>query len=106
MKKKNRFIIFIRHFETQNDSKKEKINYSTSFINAMSFIENIKNIIDKYPQIKKIKFLTSDHERTLVTSLVISSKIKSEMLEKKFKQIEIDDPVINEYVDRDPLKKK
>lgn len=104
--KKNCFIIFIRHFETYNSSKnKERINYSTSFESASGFVENIKFIADKYPQIKKIKFLTSDHERTLLTSLVISSKLKSEILEKKFKYIDINDPVINEFVDRDPQKK-
>lgn len=103
---KNCYIILIRHFKTYINSKnKEKINYSTSFENSHGFIENIKSFTEKYPQIKKIKFLTSDHERTLLTSLVISTKLKSEILKKKLKYIEIDDPVINVFVDRDPFKK-
>lgn len=103
---KNLNIILIRHFKTFYDSNKnEKIDYEDSFDYATLFINKIKEHIDKYENIKKIKFISSNQDRTLMTSLVISSKIKSDILNNKFKKIKIYDPKINDMVDRDPNKK-
>lgn len=101
----NIFIMLFRHFKTSiNLNGEEKINYSNSFQRAEIFVNQINDFIKKYPQIKKIKFFTSDKERTLVTSLVISSKIKSNIIEKKQKSIKIYDPLIEKNIDRDPKK--
>lgn len=101
----NIYIMLIRHFKTINNSNnEEKINYDKSFQKAEIFSIYIYDFIKKHPSIKKIKFYTSEKERTLVTALVISSKIKSNIIEKKQKYIEIYDPIIENNIDRDPKK--
>jgi len=99
--------MLIRHFETfQNSKKIEKIKFKDSFDKAISFTNFIESYIKKYPQIKKIKFYTSEHERTMMTSLILSSSIKSEMLKNKFLNIQVIDPVLHDMIDRDPKKQK
>jgi hypothetical protein len=101
---KNKYIMMIRHFETsKNSSNKEKINYEKAFNKSYEFIYAIKLFLKKYPNITNIKFLTSDHERTLVTALVLSSAIKNEIINKKI-VINIEDPIILNFIDRDPQK--
>ena len=103
---KNKYIMLIRHFETIYNSKnKEKIKFNESFDKAILFVNYIEDFINKNPQIKKIKFFTSDHERTIMTSLILSSSIKSKILKKKFAKIHISDPKIDDMIDRDPTKK-
>ena len=103
---KNKYLMLIRHFETfQNSKNKEKIKFKESFNKSIWFIDFIEIYIKKYPQIKKIKFFTSEHERTIMTSLILSSSIKSEILKNKFLNIQIFDPIINDMIDRDPKKK-
>ena len=100
----NKYIIMIRHFETyRNIKNKEKVNYNESFNKANNFIKNIKLFLNKHPNITNIKFLTSEHERTLVTSLILSSAFKNEIINKKI-VINIEDPIILDFIDRDPKK--
>lgn len=100
---KNKYLMIIRHFETYKN--KEKIKFNESFEKSQYFINYIENFIKKYPEIKKIKFYTSDQERTIMTSLILSSNLKSEIIKNKISNIHIYDPVINNKIDRDPKKK-
>jgi hypothetical protein len=103
----NKYIMLIRHFESYYDSyNHEKIKYKDSFYKSIIFAEYIKKIIKEFPEIKKIKFYTSDHEITIMTALVISSTLKSELIKNNLPKIEIYDPVIDNIVDRDPKKIK
>jgi hypothetical protein len=103
----NKHIIIMRHFETFKDKHgKEKIYYDDSNDKSVVFVNFIKDYINKHPDINKIKFYSSNHERTLMTSLIVSSCIKSEIINGNFKKINIDDPSINNIIDRDPSKKK
>ncbi len=103
----NKHIIIMRHFETFiNKFGKEKIHYNDSNDKSIIFINFIKNYINKYDDITKIKFYTSNHERTLMTSLILSSSIKTHIINDNFKKIDIDNPVVNNIIDRDPSKKK
>lgn len=103
---KNKYLMLIRHFETfQNSNKKEKLKYEESTNKAILFVNFINAFIKKYPEIKKIKFYTSDHERTMLTSLILSNAIKVEMLKKNFPELIINEPIIYDVIDRDPKKK-
>ncbi len=103
----NKYIMLIRHFESYYDShNNEKIKFKDSFCKSVVFAEHIKKIIREFPEIKKIKFYTSDHERTIMTSLVLSSTLKSELIKNNLPKIKIYDPIIDNIVDRDPKKIK
>lgn len=103
----NKYLMLIRHFETYYDKKNnEKIKFDESFKKADMFVKYIKKFIDKYPDIKKIKFYTSDQDRTIMTSLVLSSILKSEIIKNNIKNIKIYDPIIDNIIDRDPKKNK
>ena len=104
---KNKYLMLIRHFETYYDSNKhEKIKFNDSFYKASIFAEHIKKFIKEFPEIKKIKFYTSNRERTIMTALVLSSTLKSELIKNNLQNVEIYDPVIDNIVDRDPKKIK
>ena len=99
-------FMLIRHFETfHNSNGEEKIKFKSSYDKASFFIEFIKSYISKYGGIKKIKFFTSDYERTLLTSLILSSLIKTEIIDGNIDGIKIYEPVLNNMIDRDPRKK-
>lgn len=100
---KNKYIMIIRHFETFKGI--EKIKFNKSFEKSQLFINYIESFINKYSDIKKIKFYTSDQERTIMTSLILSSNLKSEIIKNKFTNLKIYDPIINNKIDRDPKKK-
>lgn len=100
-------IIIIRHFETFEDSHgNEKINYNKSLNKSENYVVFIKEYIKKNKNINKIKFYTSKHERTIITALILSNKLKSNIISKKLNSIEICDPIITDLIDRDPSKKK
>ena len=100
-------IFIIRHFKTFYDSNDlEKIRYEKGFDQSKFFVEFIGKFIDKNPKINKIKFITSPQDRTIITSLIISSNLKTYILKQKIRNIEIIDPVIDKQVDRDPKKKR
>lgn len=100
-------IIILRHFETFEDShKNEKIYYSKSLKKSLKFINYIENYVNSKKKINKIKFFTSKHERTIITSLIISNGLKSNIITNGTKNIEIFDPVISDLLDRDPRKEK
>lgn len=104
---KNFNIIIIRHFKTTNNkNKEEKIIYEDAFDQAKPFINFINKYINKYDKIDKIKFISSPQDRTIITGLIISSILKSDIIENKIKKIIIEDPIIEEVIDRDPHKKK
>lgn len=99
-------FILIRHFETFLTSDgEEKIKFKSSYSKASLFVNFIKLYISRNIGIKKIKFFTSDYERTLVTTLIISSLIKTEIIDGNISNIKIYEPVINDVIDRDPKKK-
>ena len=100
---KNKYIMIIRHFETVEG--KEKIKFNESFEKSQLFINYIENFINKYPHINKIKFYTSDQERTIITSLILSSNLKGEIIKNNIHDLQIYDPIINNKIDRDPKKK-
>ena len=97
-------IMIIRHFDTYKDN--EKIKYKESFIKSELFVNYIKKFIDRYPKINKIKFYTSDYDRTIMTSLILSSNLKNKIIDNQFEKIKINDPKITKILDRDPKKKK
>ena len=101
-------IIIIRHFKTVNDkkNKEEKIIYKDAFEQSKPFIKFIKKYVDKYNKINKIKFISSPQDRTIMTGLIISTILKSDIIENRIKKIIIEDPIIEEVIDRDPHKKK
>ena len=99
-------FMLIRHFETfYNDDGQEKIKYKKSFSKGSLFINFIKSYLSKYTGIKKIRFYTSDYERTLLTSLVLSSLSETEIIDGTLSGVKIYDPVLNEMIDRDPKKR-
>lgn len=98
-------IIIIRHFETFEDSNKnEKIDYEKSLKKSGKYIEFIQNYIIENPNINKIKFFTSKHDRTIMTSLILCSGLKTKIISNQLKSIEIFEPAIIDILDRDPLK--
>ena len=99
---KNKYIMIVRHFETFKGV--EKIKFRESFEKSQLFINYIESFIDKYPEIKKIKFYTSNQERTIMTSIILSSNLKSEIINNNIFNLKIYDPVINDNLDRDPKK--
>ncbi len=97
----------MRHFETIKDSRNnEKILYDKSLEKSLIFTEFIKKYLDDRPNINRIKFYVSKHERTIISALILSNQIKSKIILNKFKPIEISDPVIIDIIDRDPKAKK
>lgn len=100
-------IIIIRHFETMKDSDgNEKVLYDKSLIKSIKFIEFIKKYLENKPNIKKIKFYVSKHDRTIISALILCNQIKSKIISNQFNMIEIFDPVITDIIDRDPKLKK
>lgn len=98
-------IIIIRHFETfKDDTKCEKIDYNKSLKKSVKYVKYIQNYIDENSNIKKIKFFTSKHDRTIMTSLILCSGIKTKIISNELNSIEIYDPVISDMIDRDPTK--
>jgi hypothetical protein len=105
MSKRN--IIIFRHFETWIDDKgQERIYYEKSLKKSEKFIKFIIKYISDKQYINKIKFHTSEHDRTIMTSLILVSKLKSEMIVNNMKQIKIYEPTIIDILNRDPSKKK
>jgi hypothetical protein len=100
-------IFIIRHFKTFVDSNDvEKINYEKGFEHSKPFVDFIGKFIEKNSKINKIKFITSPQDRTIITSLIISSDLKTNILKDKIRNIEIIDPIIDKKIDRDPHKKR
>jgi hypothetical protein len=95
--------MIIRHFDTVRGT--DKIKFNESLEKSHQFVYYISEFLDKYPEIKKIKFYTSDQDRTIITSLILSSKLKSEIIRKKINNLQVYDPTINNKIDRDPKKK-
>ncbi len=103
----DRNIIIMRHFETIKDtSGNEKILYDKSLEKSKQFTEFIRKYLENKPEINKIVFYVSKHERTLISALILSNQIKSKIILNKLRPIQINDPVINDIIDRDPKKKK
>lgn len=70
----NENIIIIRHFETfKDENNNERIYYNKSLKKSEKYLEFIKKYINDNPKITKIKFFTSKHDRTIMTSLIISN---------------------------------
>jgi len=100
-------IIIMRHFKTFDDFfGNQKIIYDKSLIQSNLFVDFIINHLTTNKYINKIKIYTSNHERTIDTVNILISKLKSKIIKKKIKSIEIFDPIISNTIDRDPLKKK
>lgn len=100
-------IIIIRHFETFKDANNnERIYYNKSLKKSNEYLEFIEKYINNNPKINKIKLLTSNHDRTIMTSLIISNGLKSKIIYNKLTSIEIYEPIISNILDRDPHKKK
>lgn len=96
-------IFIIRHFKTFYDSNDyEKIRYEKAFEYSKPFVDFIGKFIEKNPKINRIKFITSPQDRTVITSLIISSDLKTNILKEKIRNVEIIDPIIDKIVDRDP----
>ena len=85
---------------------RKPIKLRNNIYKSIIFAEYIKKIIKEFSDIKKIKFYTSDHERTIMTALILSSTLKSEVIKNNLPKIEIYDPIIDNIVDRDPNKIK
>ena len=100
----NKYLMIIRHFETHKNS--EKIKFNNSFTKSQMFINYIKKFIKKYTNIKKIKFYTSNQDRTIITSLILSSNLKNEIINDTILNLQIYEPEINDILDRDPKKIK
>ncbi len=100
----NKYLMIIRHFETYKNSEKIKFNDSTA--KSQIFIDYIKKYIKKYPNITKIKFYTSNQDRTIMTSLILSSNLKNEIINNTISNLQIFEPEINDVLDRDPKKIK
>jgi hypothetical protein len=101
---KNKYLIIIRHFETHKNS--EKIKFNESFAKSQLFINYITKFVKKYSDIKKIKFYTTNYERTITTSLILSSNLKNEIINNTLSNLQIFEPEINNILDRDPKKIK
>ena len=105
MSKRN--IIILRHFETWVDKKgQERIYYDKSLKKSDKFVKFIKKYISDKQYINNIKFYTSEHDRTIMTSLILVSKLKSLIVNNNDKQIKMHEPIIIDMLNRDPNKKK
>lgn len=103
----NRNIIIFRHLKTWIDDKGyERIQYDKSLKKSEKFVKFIKKFISDKQYINKIKFYTSEHDRTIMTSLILVSKLKSEMIDNNINQIKIYETTIIDILNRDPTKKK
>jgi len=103
----NKNIIIIRHFETKKDNHgNEKILYDKSLKKSIKFVNYIEKYLANNPNINKIKFYVSEQERTIITALILSNQIKSNIIQNKFVKIEIDEPIITNFINRDPKAKK
>lgn len=96
-------IIIIRHFKTSHDSdNNEKIIYDNALIDSNLFINFIYKYLKENTYIKDITFISSPQDRTIMTSLIICSHLKTAL---KNKDYNINDPIIDNILDRDPNKK-
>lgn len=87
---KHNHQILIRHFKTKDD----KINYSKCYLESIPYIKFIKSYIDKY-NIHEVEIHTSSYERTLITALILYIE-----LSELFKNITVQKPVLNKFLDR------
>lgn len=98
-------FVIIRHYKTVKHHHKENIIYDKTFDKSKPYVKMIIKLCDK-SKFNKITFVCSPQDRTIMTSLILSSALKSYFIKKKISHIEIVDPIIDEKINRDPRKTK
>ena len=96
-------IFIIRHFKTSYDSdKNERLIYDNALKDSNLFVNFIYKYLKENSYIKNITFISSPQDRTIITSLIICNHLKTVL---KNKDYNINDPIIDNILDRDPNRK-
>ena len=90
------YILVVRHFKTDS---RDRINYPKVNYEASRYVDHIIDYINKFG-IEKIEFHSSPHDRTFLTSCVLSNILKDRI------KITIENPICTNEINRDPLKKR
>lgn len=92
-------LLLIRHFRTDSDN---KIDYVNSPKEAEPYIHFIIEYI-KSNNIELVEIFSSPQDRTFLTSIILSNILKDS---KDLNKIQINYPLINKMIDRDPSKER
>lgn len=98
-------FVIIRHYKTEKHHHKENIIYDKTFDKSKRYVKMIVKLCKK-SKFNKITFVCSPQDRTMMTSLILSSALKSYFIANKIYDIKIIDPIIDEKINRDPHKNK
>lgn len=98
-------FVIIRHYKTEKHHHKENIIYNKTFDKSKSYVKMIVKLCNK-SKFNKITFVCSPQDRTMMTSLILSSALKSYFIANRIHNIKIIDPIIDEKINRDPHKNK
>ena len=90
----NTHIMLLRHFKTKNDT----IIYNKCLDQAQIIYKYIRRYSKKY-NIENINIYISPKDRTVITGLFIYIALKN------LKDIDVNYPIINKHLNRDPSKK-